>query len=646
MAAMVPNLIRSTQHQAELTLRRDSGEIIREHEEDDNASLTQREEARRTTIAKCCASIQKAFCCIEASVFIGDLKEAGDPKFFRCWSTTRGPHQEAAQKAVYERGKGGYSPLVLLEAEHIHVRDTTDDEEAQEFAQKYRTFREHRITGVRDAILAKLRNNLPHGQPPDPPLSLIVSRIQYHGVVLGFVRCWVASQDGPISYQEEDAKLLWLIAQPMARMIYDWRVRDQWRRVMKGGKARARAQEKPRRKRAEEHEFFVQALVEIDAIVPDTSISSVSLKAEDSDELNFVACIGNVTDTEWRAALQQHYPVAPADHNASIASGVYLSGESEMIPEVERDPRYRPLFAGVRQMIVVPLSTGVGDNLGVLELRNGSEVDFASFALPFAESFGRILSLRYAWFMAQRKQIEREMEFNRAFSDASHQIKGPLATAWKRLDQLLADNATMVRTAELNPIRALLRRTENAAKLVRLFGDIAAGRKFQISGRAVLPRELVTSISSLCIDAQTSAHPSREIRVEFDHNSVYKHAPPELRADKDLLEQAVWNILDNGVKYSVARTVVRMFGARTQKGRFFLGVTNCGAVILPHETALCKKRHWRKPEVIPYVGEGNGLGLYIADEIMRAHGGSLDIIPTRRTDGVTEVRLSFDLNLS
>ncbi len=643
-SGMVPGLFRAALHQAELTLRREIGESIREHEEDD--SKVQRELARKATICECCKAIQRAFSSREVSVFLGDFEGDDDPKEFTCFYTNDGPHSKTAWNAKYRADSKGYSALVLSVVDSIHVRDTTDKNEEADFLRRFPTvFKRHMPQGVRDQIREELRDHLPDRKPPHPPLSLIASRIENHGVILGFIRCWVAMEHGPKSYQDEDAQLLGLISQPLARMIFDWRLADQRRRAMKGG-----ARKPPinpnfsQRMRSEEHRFFVEALAEIDAVVPDATISSVSLKVPDAQELEMVACSGDLTNAEWKDALKQRYPVAPGDDAKSLASQVYLAGD-EIITTTD-DRRYRKLFEGVRQIIVVPLSTGQSDRLGVLELRNRSVRDFPPFALSFAESFGRILGLRYAWYLAQRKQIERESEFNRAFSDASHQIKGPLAAAWKRLDQLLADNPGVIRAAELHPIRGMLRRTELASKLVRLFGDIAEGRKLQIAGRPIPQAELVATIGSLCMDAQTTAHPSREIRVEFDHDSIYKHAPPNFKADIELLSQAMWNLLDNGVKYSTVKATVRVYGGRTQTGRFYLAVTNRGATILPHEVGLCKQRHWRKPEVIPYVGEGNGLGLYIVDEIMRAHGASLDILPTRRTDGVTEVRLSFDPNLS
>jgi signal transduction histidine kinase len=644
VARMVPGLFRAALHQAELTLRREIGEIIRKHDDDDNATGKEREEARKATIRECCNAIQRGFSSLEVSVYLGDFETDGDPQSFICFYTNEGPHSELAKVKEYRTDSKGYSALVLTGADAIHVRDTTDEKEEAEFERAFPTFRRHTPQGIRKSVQRKLLDYLPDRKPPLPPLSLIVSRIEYHEVILGLIRCWVTMKHGPKSYEDEDAQLLGLISQSMARMIFDWRTADHRRRAMKGavGKSRSRP-DSFGRMRSEEHRFFVEALAEIDAVVPDASISSVSLRRPDAEELEIVACSGNLTDDEWNEALRQRYPVGTGDEGRSLASQVYLSGE-EIIAKADT-PRYRKLFDGVRQIIVVPLSTGESDRLGVLELRNRSARDFPQFALSFAESFGRILGLRYAWFLAQRKQIERESEFNRAFSDASHQIKGPLAAAWKRLDQLLTDNPSVIRAGELHAIRGMLRRTEFASKLVRLFGDIAAGRKLQIAGRPISPAELVGMIGSLCTDAQTIAHPSREIRVEFEHDSIYKHAPPNLRADKELLSQAMWNLLDNGVKYSSVKTVVQVYGGRTQTGRFYLAVTNRGATILPHEVALSKQRHWRKPEVIPYVGEGNGLGLYIVDEIMRAHGAALDILPTRRTDGITEVRLSFDPKL-
>jgi two-component system sensor histidine kinase BaeS len=128
-----------------------------------------------------------------------------------------------------------------------------------------------------------------------------------------------------------------------------------------------------------------------------------------------------------------------------------------------------------------------------------------------------------------------------------------------------------------------------------------------------------------------------------DIDSFYRNAPSTLSADSQLLLQALNNVVDNAGKYSYRNSTITVFGARLRQGGFFIGVTNKGIPISPHEVHLVKQRNWRGEAAKSFVGEGTGLGLWIVDHIMRAHGGELQVLPTRSGDGITEVRLAFPL---
>jgi len=52
------------------------------------------------------------------------------------------------------------------------------------------------------------------------------------------------------------------------------------------------------------------------------------------------------------------------------------------------------------------------------------------------------------------------------------------------------------------------------------------------------------------------------------------------------------------------------------------------------------KRGWRSELAWKSAGEGDGIGLWIVDAIMKAHGGRLQITPTDRL-GRNEFRLLF-----
>ena len=55
-----------------------------------------------------------------------------------------------------------------------------------------------------------------------------------------------------------------------------------------------------------------------------------------------------------------------------------------------------------------------------------------------------------------------------------------------------------------------------------------------------------------------------------------------------------------------------------------------------------KRRGERGQLAMLVVGEGSGIGLWIVDEIMKAHGGVLEIIPTT-PERITRIRLLFPI---
>ena len=68
-------------------------------------------------------------------------------------------------------------------------------------------------------------------------------------------------------------------------------------------------------------------------------------------------------------------------------------------------------------------------------------------------------------------------------------------------------------------------------------------------------------------------------------------------------------------------------------------MTNEGLEVKREEASKLKQRGYRADQAIWVTGEGSGIGLWIVDEIMKAHGGRLAITPTQ--NGVTDVRLVF-----
>ena len=111
-------------------------------------------------------------------------------------------------------------------------------------------------------------------------------------------------------------------------------------------------------------------------------------------------------------------------------------------------------------------------------------------------------------------------------------------------------------------------------------------------------------------------------------------------ADKNLLYQAITCVLDNAAKYSFPATETLVTGRRTGSDRFCIAVQNVGQRIRAREIQKCCQRGWRSEDAKAVTGEGSGIGLWLVDNIMGAHGGELEIVPTNSRNE-TLVQLYF-----
>ena len=95
-----------------------------------------------------------------------------------------------------------------------------------------------------------------------------------------------------------------------------------------------------------------------------------------------------------------------------------------------------------------------------------------------------------------------------------------------------------------------------------------------------------------------------------------------VRGDAALLRQLAAILLDNACKYSSPGTVVRVVLKRRGKRRAVLSVANWGQPIPAKELANIFKRFYRM-DAARSQSEGHGLGLSIAQQIVRRHGGKI-----------------------
>jgi signal transduction histidine kinase len=217
------------------------------------------------------------------------------------------------------------------------------------------------------------------------------------------------------------------------------------------------------------------------------------------------------------------------------------------------------------------------------------------------------------------RAMTRELAVARLQSDfvasVSHEFRSPL-TAIRQLSSLLGQGR-LASADQLQRAYAFL--AAESGRLERLveglldFGQIEAGRaryRMEITEAADLVRDVVAAF-----ERSVSAE---GYRVEL----ALPASPCRIRADREALGRALWNLLDNAVKYSPVSRTVRVEVA-PEGGRLSIGVRDRGVGIPAAEQRAIFGKFVRGARSRETGVKGTGLGLAIVQHVVAAHGGEV-----------------------
>jgi signal transduction histidine kinase len=224
------------------------------------------------------------------------------------------------------------------------------------------------------------------------------------------------------------------------------------------------------------------------------------------------------------------------------------------------------------------------------------------------------------------ERLQRSFEQSVRFSaDASHHLKTPIAVLRAGVEEILAD----VTCSEGTQARAegLLHRIHHLSSVVDnllLLSRADAGR-LELSRAEFDFSEVIEGVLD---DALTLAEPL-DLKVEAD-------VPKQLllKADRTFIAMIVQNLVENAVKYNTPGGRIRV-EVRPVNGSVEMTIGNTGDGIPKDRGGHLFERFYRAcgGERVP----GQGLGLSIARELARAHGGDVELV---RSDGTwTEMRV-------
>jgi len=224
------------------------------------------------------------------------------------------------------------------------------------------------------------------------------------------------------------------------------------------------------------------------------------------------------------------------------------------------------------------------------------------------------------------ERLQRSFEQSARFSaDASHHLKTPIAILRADVEEVLAD----VNCSESTQARAegLLQRIHQLSSVVDnllLLSRADAGR-VELSKTEF---ELGEVLEGVLDDAHTLAEP---LNLTVEAN-IPKHLV--LKADPTFVGMIAQNLVENAVKYNTPGGRIRV-EARAVNGAVEMTIGNTGDAIPIERAGLLFERFYRVGggESVP----GHGLGLSIARELARAHGGDVELV--RSDVSWTEMRV-------
>jgi signal transduction histidine kinase len=201
-----------------------------------------------------------------------------------------------------------------------------------------------------------------------------------------------------------------------------------------------------------------------------------------------------------------------------------------------------------------------------------------------------------------------------------HDLRTPLSAILMSATSLRRHGALDARQALA--VERIIRSTARMAELLRDLLDLVRIR--QGMGLGVSPRPLAAGdVCRQAIAELQEVNPGRAVRLEVA-------GEPQLEADQGRLLQAVSNLIGNALQHGAADGEVRV-RVESAGDEVRIAVTNRGPAI-PAPLAAELFAPFRRGS--GPGGGGLGLGLYIAREIARAHGGTIDLRSTD-ADGTT-----------
>lgn len=361
-------------------------------------------------------------------------------------------------------------------------------------------------------------------------------------------------------------------------------------------------------------DLLLQTILDTAADLLECSDVSILLYDETDEQLRFAAATG--TNKEQLEEI-------PVPLDSSLAGTIFTENRHLVINNVEQDPRHydqvgEQIQYQVDSLLGVPMR--VKDRVtGVIEALNKKQGEFTEFdvSLLLVVASQAAISIHNAQLiqalqkanieLSQADKLKRDL-----MSVASHELRTPLGN--------VLGYATLLYEETSDDTKPLAESILKASTRLRAVLDDMANMNLLYTGEADLDLMPTTIKAMVEIVDEELRNIFFDDYQEIDYDLPAK--PIELYVDLPKLSVVFVNILENAIRFTPPEGEI-LFRAQDQGQKVAISIMDTGQGIPPGELEKIFEVFYQTEDHMTRRYSGLGLGLSIARELVKLHGGKI-----------------------
>lgn len=231
----------------------------------------------------------------------------------------------------------------------------------------------------------------------------------------------------------------------------------------------------------------------------------------------------------------------------------------------------------------------------------------------WSKVYEKLQRVQHIWKQKEKEGIDEKRKIQELISDISHQTKTPIANMKMYLELFAKEGNLSEKEREF-----LTRITRQTEKLDFLLQSMVKMSRLETGIIKICQRKdyLFETLGGAVAAIVPKAEKKRIIIYAVCDESV------QICHDRKWTEEAIFNVLDNAVKYTDMGGWIRI-SVDVQEVFTKISIRDSGKGIAPERQAEIFTRFYREPEV--HSEEGIGVGLYLAREILTLQKGYIEV---------------------